>query len=109
MIESTFTNEVIDDAWSFESTELIDAILSNESLAHTDVIDRVCHSTLCRLEIQHPDQEKLHNFEAFFTLQIGESFPELTMRHETGEDGEVTTIVFLAGKGFQLPDVETDD
>ena len=108
-IEIAFTNEVIDEAWSDKSTKAIDSILDNELVTNTDIIDLVCHSTLCKLEVQHQDQGKLDNFESVFPLQIGERFPELTMRHEVGEDEMISSVVYLGREGYHLPDVEMDE
>lgn len=102
-LETAFANQDVDEKWSDKSTQAIDSVLDNEFVENAEIIDSACHSTLCRLEVRHQDREQLASFEELLPLQLGGSFPELTMRHETGEDGEVSTVVFLAREGHDLP------
>ncbi len=108
-IENTFSDEMIDETWSKKSNKIINSVLDDEFVKNTHVLDSQCHSTLCRLEVQHLEMSDLTNFETFLPLQIGENFSELTMHHQNGEEGEVSTIIYLARNGYQLPDVEMDE
>lgn len=104
-MEASFQKETTDTNWSIATIDLINQVLMRDELKQTQVVDMTCRSTLCRLEIVHPDQEAAGNFESTLPLQVGQALPEISYHHQTLNDGGVSTVLYMARTGYSLPEV----
>lgn len=108
-IEAGFAAEVIDGAWAAAARrdlrDRISALLpSTSSLADVD-----CRASMCRVELVHREAAGSQRFmqAAFFDPKDRVwSGPGFAIPAETGSDGTVTVVLYLArdGASFPMPD-----
>ena len=100
-----FYGETVDSSWSRTARQafqarLIDALPAGSKLGSVE-----CKSSMCRAEIWHPDLEAHREF-----IRTGFSSPTKPWQAATNvtlgekpDSGKVTSIVFLAREGHEIP------
>lgn len=107
-IEAKLEAESRDDAWSGGASDRLREAFADERLAEASPQDIECRTTLCRVEVRHPDEAKLGEFQRVFAFKVASMFPRLAMHRIKNPDGSLTTYVYLARQGHRLPTVEHD-
>lgn len=105
-LDDTLQAEAIDNQWSTETTDLILQALDTENLVNTGLVGSECRSSLCRVEVSHDNEMDFEEFQLWFALEVGEVLPMATMDQQIHEDGSVSSVLYLAREGFDLPVVE---
>jgi hypothetical protein len=104
VIERSFQLESIDTKWSTATTDLIGQVLGRDELKQTQVVGMECRSTLCRLEIMHPDRDAAGKFEFLFPIQVAGALPQMSYDHQQFDDGSIRTVIYMARASYALPD-----
>ena len=107
VIETALGSESIDEEWSIQAIEAIERAFDHEELAETLVFDLDCRSTLCRVEASYDDQKDFAEFKMWFSLLAANSFGQFTIDHADADDGQNATVIYLARKGYDLPEAES--
>lgn len=104
VIETSFQREPIDTQWSADTANLINQALERDELKQTQVVDTECRSTLCRLEITHPDLDAAGEFEHLFPMQVAKTLPQMSYHHQQLDDGSTSTVIYMARESYALPE-----
>jgi hypothetical protein len=102
-LETGFEEEPVDTSWAATTSELLTQVLDREDFAYTSVFDMECRSTICRLDVQHADAEAAHQFELMFPMEVSEVFPKMIYDHQEGNDGQLSTVIYMVRNGSELP------
>jgi hypothetical protein len=105
-LNTGFEAERTDIQWSPEATDSITRAFESEELARSTLYGVECRSTTCRVEVEHENAADLSDFELWFPLQVGDTLPKFTMRHEEQSDGRVSTVVYMMRDGFSMPEFQ---
>lgn len=101
-LESELTSESTDPLWSREAAERIIEVFGSNALQGNSLLDVVCATTLCRLEVMQSDEDSGDRL-------MDEIFPALgwqthsytdTVDHH---DGSSTRVLYLSRHGYSLP------
>jgi hypothetical protein len=101
--EAALQQESADGVWSIQAMDALREALGSEELSGTMVRDMECRATLCRLEVEHRDQEQQMAFEQQFSFKVGELLPRMMMHSEEQTDGTISATIYLAREGHELP------
>lgn len=102
-LENGFAVETKDPEWSESTANKIALALTRQEIAGAEVFEAECRSTLCRVEVEHTDVHKLHEFQLWFPHLVSGELPKVTMKTEDLADGRKSTIIYMARKGHELP------
>jgi len=92
--------EPVDRAWAAEATAAIEHAAND--FPGTIVRRLDCRTTLCELEVEHPDQLTSDRFLDYFFPQVP-SLPRGTLHRLEATDGRPRSLVILAREGHALP------
>ncbi len=101
-LESELTLQATDPLWSLEAAERIIEVFRSDALQGNSLLDIVCATTLCRLEVMQSDEDSGDRL-------MDEIFPALgwqtrsysdTVDHH---DGSSTRVLYLSRHGYSLP------
>jgi hypothetical protein len=101
-LETSFQAESIDSNWSYATTDTIVGAFQNENISKSGLRGAECRSTLCRIQVNHPDPEAANEFELWFPMMMAEVLPQLTIHQEHHVDGRVTSTLYLAREGYSF-------
>ena len=101
--ETTLQQEPVDNNWSMHTAETIQESLESTEFTGTAVQDVECRSTLCRLEIIHNDLENQEIFHRHFSLKVGQILPKMVVHSEQQDNGEISSMIYMARSGHGLP------
>ncbi|MGR6035501.1 MAG: hypothetical protein ACU4EQ_09270 [Candidatus Nitrosoglobus sp.] len=106
VINGVFLSEPVDYQWSTKTTDLITQSLGNgEQMQRIGLSNAECHTTLCRVEVNYHDAEAAREFQLQFPMQVGGALPQIRYLYEPQEDGSTNVVMYLARKGYDLPQV----
>lgn len=104
-LDDDFHGESVDAEWSANSLVRLQTVMSRDELAGSSAYEMQCHSTLCRIEIEHDDKDGLGEFQLWFPHLVSETMSGITMNTAVLNDGRKSTVVYLARLGYELPDL----
>jgi hypothetical protein len=102
VIESELASQATDPLWSPEAVEHVRKVFSNESFDGDTLLDVVCATTFCRLEVTHADEDSRGQF-------MDQIFPTLRWQTEgyshtiDNHDGSYNSVLYLSREGYSLP------
>jgi len=106
-IETTFHSEAMDTAWAREARQQLQEKLATILSKGASIGSLECHSSLCRIELRHPDEEQYRQFMQNMT-QDGTFWKGASMTYRGEEDGRnIVTISYLTREGHAMPFPET--
>jgi len=105
-IEATLRGEAIDATWAAQATDAIEQALEDKALEGSVLDALECRSTLCRVEVTHPNPIARADFMLRFPMKVGQVLPSMTVRPIEGDDGSSTSSIYLAREGHELPPLE---
>ncbi len=106
-IETTFYSEAMDTAWAREVRQGLQEKLASLLSKGSSIGSLECHSSLCRIELRHPDEEQYQQFMQRMA-QGGTFWKGASMTYRSEEDGRnIATISYLAREGHAMPFPET--
>ncbi len=105
-IDSGFMSEIIDPAWASQSSASIYQVLETDEFANTSMIDMECRATLCRIEVEHDDNESAERFALGFPMGVSESFSKLTSHQSENEDGSSNTVIYAIRDGHNFSEFD---
>ncbi len=105
-IEATLRGEAIDATWAAQATDAIEQTLEDKALEGSVLHALECRSTLCRVEVTHPNPTARADFMLRFPMAVGLVLPSMTVRPIEGDDGSSTSSIYLTREGHELPPLE---
>ena len=100
---NTFMNdENVDSAWSVMAENQISNVLASDVLIESDLVIVECRSTMCRIEVQHADEQIAGNFVPSFNSTLGWEFDSFVQVVNEPE-GEFRTIIHISRDKHVLP------
>ncbi|HYO57223.1 hypothetical protein [Archangium sp.] len=106
-IETTFEGEAMDTAWARGVRQGLQEKLAPLLSKGSSIGSLECHTSLCRIELRHPDEEQYQQFMQRMT-QGGTFWKGASMTYRSEEDGrDIVTISYLAREGHAMPFPET--
>lgn len=99
-ISNRFLQEKTDEYWSGKTSDLITSVIDSAN-QHSDALKSAinnveCHSTVCRAEVVHEDQQSAEEFAMTFPLQVSEALPRITYQLDQRNDGTVGVVMYLS-------------
>ena len=99
-LETQFAEEAVDDAWSAQSGDRISSYFSetagNMEWSGSTLGDVQCHSSLCRVEVVHENEQALQEFSLKFPMQMAQAMPRITYQTEPRNDGRLAMVMYLS-------------
>jgi hypothetical protein len=89
-------SEARDQRWSNDVSASLQAALSTEELAGTDVQSIDCRTTTCRIELQDDGSGDLPAKLPMLAVQMAGSLPNMVAERIDQPDGQMTVVVYLS-------------
>lgn len=106
VIKNAFQTQETDEQWSADVTESITAVFADKSFSDTALAQVQCRSTLCIVEVDHPNSSAVDEFDMEFQMQMGGQLPQTNYTSKQNDDGSVTVTMYMAREGYEFPQVE---
>lgn len=105
-IEATLRGEAIDATWAAQATDAVEQAFEDKALEGSVLDALECRSTLCRVEVTHPNPTARADFMLRFPMMVGPVLPSTTTQLIEADDGSSTTWIYLARQGHELSPLE---
>lgn len=105
LVETSFQSEHVDQKWSGTAVAAIEQAFTSDRLATLPTVTE-CHSTLCRIELEHDDPLQMEEFLRFFPGMVADVMPRITAEQVENSDGSISMVVYLARAGHSLPQLD---
>lgn len=100
-LEDKLAAQTRDPSWFTAAVERITEVFDREALAANKLIDVVCATTLCRLEIAHSNEQSLGQLTDQLFPALG-SGTQGYLHAVNNQDGIHRTIIFISREGYAL-------
>lgn len=101
-LETRFNQENQDTDWSKTVEESIINKYNDTLVDGNDLVEARCHSTLCRVEMSHLDQEAQSFFWANVSAIEGLSTEQIYIQSVDNQEEGLKTVIFVSRDGYKI-------
>jgi hypothetical protein len=103
-IDSVFGAQSYEGGWARDAARRLEDALTSIGGGASALSSVECRSSLCKAQIVHNDEAQFQRFleQAFRAVSYWDG-PRLSLRDEPGADGRVTSTMFFAKEGSEMP------
>lgn len=105
-LDSHFSGEAYDADWAPRMETNMQTALEQQEFVDSQLIDLACQSSLCRLEVEHENNDAEQTFLHEFLAMAGFTKTETYYWRETTDNGNVQMTYYISRDGQRLPDLE---
>ena len=105
-IETSLHNEPVDSQWVTETRAVIADTFASEEFAGADLTNIECRTSLCRVEVLHESMQSVADFDSKWPHKLATVLPNALIDRMELDDGSVSTLIYLARMGYNLPQPE---
>jgi len=103
-IDAVFSEETEDRSWSREAESKITSALLPLAVGGARVQAVACHSTLCKVRVEHTTDEGIRDFvERIFTTQGYWAGPMMIAGDSAGPQGSFAKVIYYSKAGHDIP------
>jgi hypothetical protein len=100
-LEMTIAHEPVDNGWANEREGELTMALTEQAFAGSRLVDVSCHTSLCKIEVEHDGEDELMSFPEKLMSSDGVGRTGGAWGIESEVDGRWQTVVYVARDGHE--------
>ncbi len=102
ILDETWRDETTDFHWNEKATKKINTIMEDEAVSSADLKNIDCRESLCRVQIEFPNDDTLDNFKELWAVK-GPTYGQDFGKVEKSDEGQTKVTVYFSREREQRP------